>query len=440
MRRLYYLLLVVISYSSCSDDDIIVLSTCPEGATFAIDYRPDFFFEKYLWLTEADGDVAFDEEVDTGLPGLQFLNFENACDDQYTISIGDYQTQQGPDPEDFQQFLSVKEYQLVPQGSVLDFRNARTNPDPFRGTLPEAVLSITGCPPIDSLIFQVEADPLVFGLPDPLFTYQYLTEERTLLLSTELVSVLASNALLAIRDAASGAWRGFNLDLRFGLPDSQPFDDFDPIIFRSLTLEWPATAQDLEWELRWINDPVGRRTMLLAKGEGTNQLEVPLLEYAQGPFLFTARWLDDNRREIRFLLDSWPEDLNIQSTIEGEVLNFDYPVLDIATSGSNIMIIEGTHNNTSSNARVQRSFLGLDRGGTQQIQFAPLSPMLHAMNTQVNPLFERGFNSSSTLSLFQYPAMGSSYSWYFRNVASERSDTQDWLESLTYERLTLPFQ
>lgn len=441
MRRFSFLLLLLICYTACqNDDDMIVLSTCPEGEIYAIDYSLGFFLDRYIWLTESDGDVAFDEEIDGLLPGLQFLNFEEACEDQYTFSIGNYQPRLGQDPQDFEQFLSVTEYNLVPNGSVLDLQNADATASPFVGFLPNTTISIADCPPIDSIVFHVYVNPIIFGPPDPLYSFEYSEQDSVLVLSSEAVSITSTDALLAVREAASGDWRGYNLNFRSILPESLSYTDFEPVRVQSIALQWPAGAQETEVELRWLNNAPARRSMILAQGEVGTSLVAPVLESTTGPFILTATWKGDHKREVRYLLDSWPTEFSVTSSVEAELLSFDYPKLEVTTSGADVLVAEGRFINFSVDHTVQRTYYGEAKGGTQEIQFAPLSPTINALNTQVNPLYERGFNDSSTLSLFHYPAMQGSYSWYFRNILSELGDTDAWLSSLAYERLDLPFR
>lgn len=439
MRRFSFLLLVVLCYSACkNDDDMTTLSTCPGRETYSLDFQPDFFEDKYLWLSEADGDIAFDEEVNTALPGLQFLNFENACEDRYTVSVGNYTTESGYYPEEFNQSIRIKEYDAVPNGSVIDLQNARSNGNVFAGFMPNWLIAIQNCPPVDSSLLHIVVDPSVPSPPTTPYYFQYYPEDSVLVLYTEEVRLTSAQGLMAFRNANTDEWLGAALNFREELPTDIAYANLSPLELRSTRLQWPANATDMELEVRWVHDMSGRHSTILALHEGTEDVEVPVPQDLAGPFILTAKWTDDHDHEVRYVMDSWPEELNIISALQGEVLRFEYPELEVSTDGLNIITAEGSLVSPEG-FYAEREYVGEAKGGSQVIRFAPLSPMLESLNTEIRPLYEQGFNESSTLSLYYYPEMNASYSWYFRNILSELNDSETWLRSLAYERLILPF-
>ncbi len=152
---------------------MVVTSNCEGGITYSLDFQAESIHERNLWLTEADGDLAFDEEVDALVTGLQFLNFDNACEDRYTLSVGYYDTDDNPYPGDYGKELRVREFAAVPNGSVVDLQSAGVNGNVFRGLMPNWLIAIPNCPPIDSALLQVKLDPLAPNAPTTPFYFDY---------------------------------------------------------------------------------------------------------------------------------------------------------------------------------------------------------------------------------------------------------------------------
>ena len=92
---LILLLLSSLAFWGCKDEENIRLVTCSDGDTYALDYRLILFQDTRIWLTENDGDVAFDEPLSTSTFGVQFLNFEQACENEYTVSVASSQVGSG---------------------------------------------------------------------------------------------------------------------------------------------------------------------------------------------------------------------------------------------------------------------------------------------------------------------------------------------------------
>ena len=122
-KHLLLLLLVltsIIFWGCKDDDDPLQLSTCSEGDTYVLDFNPVFFQETRIWLTENDGDVAFDEQLTTTTFGTQFLNFEEACENEYTASFASYEIEASGNSALIAERLFINEYAQVPSGSVLE--------------------------------------------------------------------------------------------------------------------------------------------------------------------------------------------------------------------------------------------------------------------------------------------------------------------------------
>ncbi|MEL7003401.1 MAG: hypothetical protein AAFN93_11790, partial [Bacteroidota bacterium] len=150
---LFGLLCTSMIFLGCGDDDSITLTTCSGEDTYALDYRPLFFQDTRIWLTEADGDVGFDEPLNNLTFGIQFLNFDDACEDEYTVSLASYQQGGGSSPVIIAENLFVNEYASVPSGSVLDQSSATRTFGAVVNFQSESTIIIRDCPPIDSVMF-----------------------------------------------------------------------------------------------------------------------------------------------------------------------------------------------------------------------------------------------------------------------------------------------
>lgn len=446
MRRFSFLLLVVLSYSACkNDDDMVVIMPpppppvdCEGGVNYSIDFRPESIHERNLWLSDEEGNLAADEEVDTAPAGIQFLTFANACEDQYTLSVGYYDTDENPYPGDYAKILRVREYASVASGSRIDLQAAGGQTNTFRGLMPNWLIVIPNCPPVDSAFLQVVLDSNAPNPPTLLYYFDYYPEDSTLVLYTEEAGVTASQGLMAIRDANTGQWLGELLDFRNELPTELAYDNLQPLGLRSTDVQWPTDATEVELEISWIHNLGARQATVLAYRAADGNIEVPVPAMADGPYVVTARWQDEQQRELRYVLDEWPTALNISSSLQGEVVRFDYPDIDIHTSGIGIVSVLGSIE-TVSGYYAERQHLAEAKEGAQQIRFAPLSPALEAKDPDVRSLYDQSFEGFSRLDLYYYPETDGTYSWYFRNVLSEVSGSEAWLKSLAYERLIVPF-
>ncbi len=207
---------------------------------------------------------------------------------------------------------------------------------------------------------------------------------------------------------------------------------------QSTEVQWPTGARDMELELHWVHDLSGRKVTMVGLQTEEGNLEIPMPAEVAGPYIITARWEDEYAREVRYMMDEWPEELNIISSLQGEVLSFEYPNLEISTSGLNVLRVDGAFVN-SSGYYSQRQYVAEAKEGPQQIQFAPLSPAMDATDPDIKPLYEQALDESGRLDLYYYQETDGTYSWYFRNILSDPVSGEAWLKSLRYERLIVPF-
>ena len=430
--------LAVLTLWTCNKEETIVLSTCSDGNTYAIDYRPTFFQDSRIWLTEADGDVGFDEPLSFATFGLQFLNFDDACEDEYTISFANYIQGSGSSPAWIAQNLTVDEYDQVPNGSILDERGASLTFGTVVNFQPESQIVVSNCPPIDSVEFWLNSGRDFEGNINQPYIYEYYPEDSVLVVTTDPVQVTATDVTLAVRREEDGAWLGHNYMLAGSQFDGElPYAELGPLEARTIPVSWPENAVSVELELRLITSAVGQRNNILSFGtEREDAVTVLVDPLTQGPLLVTAAWTDGARFEMVRVYEQWPTQIDISTQIEATIGNYNYPSLELTTSGANIAVIAGTYVRPEESEFCFRNFTTPLEEGTQTIRFPNFSPRLR--NDQLDRVYEGALQENTVINFYHYPGMNGSYSWYLRNVHSQQGTGQTWLESLEYERLIVP--
>ena len=411
------------------------LISCPEGAVFAVDFRAGQFPIHQLWLTDQEKQVGLDEEYGSAADGLQYVSLEGACSDEYTLSTVAYSS--GFITQNF----DVQEFAGIQHGYVLDYWNAQTISSAFWGGIPAGTVTITACPPIDSVRLITPLNPRNEYPEGSRYSYEYHAADSTLFVHTLDTYLEATDILLAIRATDSGLWMGLPIDADVLEPLPMPlaYTSLEPLPLRSATVSWPGDAQNAKLEIRWINSVPGRRSMPLLAGGQTAEIAFPCLSDALGPFLLEASWNDGQERFIRQVLSDWPEAIDIRSVIEGEVLSMNYPQFQYEAQGADIAHLSGRFGEAGDAEFCRRYYTEPAADGSTTVSFAAISPTLSQRSSQLVDLYTKGFDTETVLNLYHYPNMNGDYSWYFRYVVGDYGSGQLWLQSLEYEQLTIPF-
>ncbi|MEL6835451.1 MAG: hypothetical protein AAFP77_20790 [Bacteroidota bacterium] len=425
-------------FLGCGDDDSITLTTCSGEDTYALDYRPLFFQDTRIWLTEADGDVGFDEPLNNLTFGIQFLNFDDACEDEYTVSLASYQQGGGSSPVIIAENLFVNEYASVPSGSVLDQSSATRTFGAVVNFQSESTIIIRDCPPIDSVMFWLNSTTVLGQENDPPYEFEYASIDNTLLITTDAAQVTASDVIVAIRREQEQDWYGLDIDaIGTSLGRNVSFTELKPLELRPTSVAWPSNISLAEIELRWINSISSQRTTIVSLETEEVETLMPLLpSEAGGPFLVTAKWTKDQERyESAQVLMTWPSQIVISSQLDGQVNAYTYPTMELTSSGADIVEINGLYNRSDIPELCFRSYTSPLVEGTQTLRFPYFSPRLR--DERLDRVYEGALQENVTISFYHYPGMNGSYSWYLRNVHSQQGTGETWLQSLAYELLTL---
>lgn len=436
MKTLYsFLLLLIILFANCEKDEPSPLVSCPEGAVFAVDFRGAQFSVYQLWLTDQAKQVGLDEEYGSAAGGLQYVSLEGACSETYTLSTVAYRSGY------ITGYFEVQEFAGIQNGYIVDYWNAQSISSAFWGGIPAGTITITACPPIDSVRLITPLDPRNEYPEGPRFSYEYNAADSTLAVHTLDTYIEATDLLLAVRATDSGLWVGLpiNANVLEPLPIPLAYTSLEPLPLRTATVSWPDDAENAKLEIRWINSVSGRRSMpLLADGQ-TEEIAFPCLSDALGPFLLEASWNDGQERFIRRVLSDWPEAIDIRSAIEGEVLSMNYPQFQYEAQGADIAQLSGRFGEAGDMEFCRRYYTEPAQDGSATVSFAPISPSLSQKSNQLVDLYINGFDTETILNLYHYPNMNDDYSWYFRYVLGDYGSGQLWLQSLEYEQLTIPF-
>ncbi len=435
-----FLLVLPFLWGCRSDDDSMMnpLSVCSDGGVYALDLASDVFRSNQIWLTEADGDIAADQEWDIATLGVQFFNFEDACEDAYTMSLAGYRQQEPGTISSDGENLWVREVAEVPNGSNINTRVLLQGTASAVTFMPGYTFEIQNCPAIDSVRFWLGADRNNgYGLePDITLTYQDI--ENKCIIDVQQAVAYAGTALLAVRHAAYGTWFGTTVNLFGQVSVDLDFFEMPALETKPINISWQDGLEDLFVEIRWINEIGSKRSMVLDVIDKEGDFVVPMPAEAQGPFTIYARQWSTGTREVQQVFDTWPSEVDINFQLEGEVTNFTYPELQYEASGANIAVANGIYSGSPNSVEnSQRWYAGPAAEGQQSITFAPLSFVLRDSRTEF--LYDQAYKANARLKLYNYANMNSDYSWYLRNVYSDLGTGDHWLKTLDYEMLIVGF-
>ena len=343
MKRLStFLLLVSLVVFGCDDEDMMVPTTECEGASnFVVDFRPLIWFsENRIWLTNEDQKAEVGEDLTIDGTMLSFLSFAGACGATYNFNYGYARTAASSAVLD----LNVQEVAEVPNGSIIDLSRSNFGFNLFDIVVAEWDLVVQACPPIDSVRFLAAASPTVSGDMTPIFEYEYNPDDSTLLISSELAFIDATEVLLAVRLSENMGWVGQVINTRLRPPETLTYTGFQPLRLDRTTINWHSGATDLALEARRITNVALKGNRLLGRLNEGNELSFPQLDNATGPFLIQAAWREDNEYwEWSRVFEEWPEEITIGSQIDISDVDFSYPEFRFNNVGAEIIKCRGQY-------------------------------------------------------------------------------------------------
>ncbi|MEL7251519.1 MAG: hypothetical protein AAFO03_24050 [Bacteroidota bacterium] len=434
MKRLSLLFLLPIwVLLGCGDDEAIMLPTeCAGASNFVVDFRPRVWLsENRIWLTDKDEKTEVGESLTVDGIILSFLSFNGACENTYNFNYG-YARPATPSSGIVE--LSVEEVAAVPSGNIIDLASASFNFNLFDIVVAEWDLVVQGCPPVDSVRFLTAASPSVSGDSTPTFEYEYSADDSTLVISSELAFIDATEVLLAIRLRETTEWLGQVINTRLPPPEIISYTDLQPLSLQRTTINWPTGASDLALEARVITNVEQKRNRPLGRMHEGNELSFPQLDNTAGPFLIQAAWkIDNDSWEWSRVFAEWPEEITIDPQMTISAFDFNYPEIRFNNAGAGIIECRGLYLRAGAAASSQRVYYGPIDQGEQLIRLGPLFSGFSAPETE--QLFDLGFSEREEFTFSHYLHMDGNYSWYLRNVLSERATGNTWLRTLDYDQL-----
>ena len=428
-------LLCTLCWLGCRDDTPSLFSTCPDGATYAVDYRSGVIEGGYIWLSEQDGDLAYEERLEPVLaPGPQdFFNFQDACEDQYTVSMAIFPNWAITERE-IASDLRIVEFGAVPNGLLLDrTRNSLAGPN----FIADGQIEIWNVPPVDQAQLLAPNEQYQELGYDLVFSHSNIVGDSLLSLVMNAGAPLNLEGMLVLHLADTEQAVGAYLDLRSFYPLVMFYNQFFPLEKRQLSVEWPGNSFDKELEVSWIKELNDKEQILLAAGSDLENVDVYTPLDATGPFVVKARWRGSADYEVQYVYDEWPSAITLEPLVEGKLTSFEYPELNFEVGFADILTLEGEDEWIFESEFGSRLFTTPVSAGVQSLRLPDFSPALTELGERLPALSQRTFAEDMQFSLWHFPAMNGSYEWYLRNVFSDLATGSLWLESLEYERLTV---
>ena len=303
---------------------------------------------------------------------------------------------------------------------------------------PESQIVIHDCPAIDSVHFWLNTNQ-EFDIPgEERYRYEYFPDENVLVITTKQMRATAQDAIVAIRTEQEEEWYGLELDILTGQVESDaPFNELIPLEVLSVPVAWPTDAFFKELEIRWFNSVANKRSTIIGwQRDETDNVSVMVPVGTTGPFIFTAGWNDGQRYEAAQVFEAWPTQVVVSSQIDAQATKYNYPDLELNTSGVDIVVLSGFYDRPEASESCQRYYTSPLAEGEQTLRFPFFAPRLR--DARLDRVYEGALQENVTIGFYHYPAMNGSYSWYLRNVRSQQVSGQAWLESLEYELFSFP--
>lgn len=409
---------------------------CPLGADYGLDFSSvPALQDRRIWLVDEDQEIAADRVIDPTTSGVQFINFPNACEEEYSVNIASFlqQTSIRIYEQDLRQSLSILEVAQVPTGTTVD----RVHTFEASWGYPENEVLIYNCPPIAEAKLEVKREGSAFyPLTNLVDAFSYTEEDSLLTLDMDHDLLLQDESGILLLQTTDGEWFGLAQDFRTNLPGSLTFSDFEPYVPKDIQLLYPAATASSRAELLWIADLADKRFIRLGELVDDDQFAVLVPASGPTPLLLHLLWRPGGGTyESQQVFTDLPQTVEATSSIEVFGPSLAYPFLSYTAEDA--QIVSAYKEQSSPGRHFERRYVGPSGTGVQFIRFAPFSPGLEEVSGTVTALYHDSFSSNVKLSLYNYPALEGGYRWYLRNVLSDLATGEAWLRSLEYTCLTV---
>ncbi|MEL7424507.1 MAG: hypothetical protein AAFN81_16035 [Bacteroidota bacterium] len=429
--------LVIFLLASCRDEEIIFpLSTCPEGATYALDYRTTALDDGYIWFSESDGDVGHEERLNTSLAAgvLQAFNFPGACEETYTVSRAVIPFESGSSAEGVARSFRITEIGEVPSGALLDrVANSRTS----EVIINSGQIEILGVPPIEQAQLLVQISSFSGQGLELVEEHRYFPNDSLLVLDINSLFSTSAVGRLLLRLSETQEVFGFRIDFRTGYPTVMNFNQFTPMESRTLNIDWPVFSANHLLTVNWVDDVRSQQQIFLGTNNGSSSITVELPIDAEGVFLVKANWRNVADFEVQYVYEQWPTELVLDPIVAGQIDAFNYPEINFDIELADIIMLRGSLNNPPQDQFCSRHFIGPARIGKHTLTLPDLSPAFVDLGGSLPNLYERVYTETGRFTLIHYPAMQGSFDWYLNNIYNQGFSSENWLETLEYERVTV---
>ncbi|MEL7251518.1 MAG: hypothetical protein AAFO03_24045 [Bacteroidota bacterium] len=437
--RFFLFSLVIFLLAACRDDDMIIpLSTCPEGDTYALDYRAGALDDGYIWLSESDGDVGHEARLSTSPTAgvLQVLNFPEACEETYTVSRAKIPFESITDADRVASSFRITEIAEVPNGSLLDQITNSPRPEVVIGG---AQIEIWGVPPIEEAELPAQLINSFQHGYNLVEEQRYFADDSLLVLDVSGLRSAGYAGILRLRLSETQEVFGLRMDLGTSFPSVLNFSQFTPMESRTVDIDWPVFSFDGLFAIYLVDDFRNQQRTFLGATPGGSSLTVEIPSATEGVFVAKANWNRSSTTEVevQYVYDQWPEELILDPVVGGQIDAFNYPEINLDISLADIIMLEGEIDRPSQDQFCSRQYIGPAKVGQQTIVLPDLSPVFVKLGGNLPSLYERVYTENSRFSLIHYPAMQGSFAWYLHHIHNRGFSSENWLETLQYERVTV---
>jgi hypothetical protein len=402
--------------------------SCPDLPAFVVDLStPSFFGVAWLWLNNQEKELVHEELLNGTGSATQFVNFQDACEEHYTVSIGVYNelisSGGGVTKE-----INIEEVSGVPSGLGLDIFPRRRF-QTVNVFTEESTLTILHCPPVDSVRYAQLS--MTIGGVNPPVNFSYNTEDSILLVYPGQVFSRATEEVLAIRLAGTDDWRGKMISIPTPPNSLYEFTTLDTFTLQTLVLaETETTALII---IKIITNLTENKTTELARNFG-NSISFPAPAVMDGILLYVNT---ENYEEQSFHSD-YPTSLPLSRSLSVDNIKKSEDQFEIQASGGDVIRLIKDNRDTAPDFIGKRIYTLPALEGLQTCRLPEVGRDFQRRDASIAAAFELSFLQGGTLELIRYPLINGDYDTYLSKIIST-AISRDWLVSQQYEKLSVEY-
>ncbi|MGH1436009.1 MAG: hypothetical protein ACRBG0_16295 [Lewinella sp.] len=413
----------------------ITIESC--NAIYGIDITFAVILDPVIWLNDAADNVIF-QDGETGARGTTYFLNTIACEEEYTLSIAGRDRVELLEEGETNRIVT-RQIAQVGQGSGIRLAAIQevflTSVVPIS---PSDLVVFRNSPEVDSIIFMGLAGERDVTGPRPPVSYSYEEEEQELRVYFNGFASDNTKGLLAVRLAASGAWVGQEVDFlsraTFG-----PFVGFEPLEYKTLTLNIPADVTAHQFRVSWLNDNISISATVLGDFENTSSASLLVPSDGNGFLIRTvvpgeATYLNQQ------YFEQWPTEVNVTPRYFLDEARLSYPTVSIYSNDGDVVFLENDYVSPGNNGRYwKRQYVApLDPNFTSvQIPMAESSLFSgsYSLGWSYSD-YKNSFDEEVKVSVYDYPLLSDGYQGFLRDAFRISNSQEGWLRTQVYEAVS----